>query len=357
MRARSMAARWRRRATLLWAPALTLAAVVYGTAVPAGAQSPVADFYKGRNVQAIVGYAPGSTFELYIRVLSRHIGRHIPGNPTVIVQHMPGAGSLTATNYLAAVAPKDGSVFGMPNPVNTIEPLLDPQRTKFDPRTFNWLGSLNSEISTCGFWAKDLRTLEDMKKREITVGSTGPASGSTIDARVLGELLKLRIKVVTGYRTLTDIKLAAERGEVDGFCGLVISALKTDFADDHKSGKLAVPIQMGLARHPEYQDIPNAFDMVTSEEDKAFFRLIFGPWSYGRPLFAPPGTPADRVAALRAALQATLADPEFQAEAKKVNMELRPLPADAIPPLVEAVLKTPEPVLVRARALLGVANR
>src|SRR5258705_13468572 len=134
----------------------------------AGAQTDaVSAFYRGRTVQAVVGYPPGSTFELYLRVFTRHAGKHIPGSPTVIIQHMPGAGSLAATNYLANIAPKDGSVFGMPNPVNTIEPLLDPQRTKFDPRTFNWIGNLNTEISTCSFWAKDLKSLEDIRKREV----------------------------------------------------------------------------------------------------------------------------------------------------------------------------------------------
>jgi hypothetical protein len=131
----------------------------------------------------VVGYTPGSTFELYLRMFVRHLGRHVPGNPNIVVQHMPGAGSLKATAYLAGVAPRDGSVIGIINPVTTIEPMIDPANTKFDPRTFNWLGSLNSEISTCGFWAKDLRTLADLKRREVVVGSTGPASGSTVDAK------------------------------------------------------------------------------------------------------------------------------------------------------------------------------
>jgi tripartite-type tricarboxylate transporter receptor subunit TctC len=322
----------------------------------AAAQEPGA-FYKGRTVQAVIGYPPGSTFELYMRVYTRHVGRHIPGNPTVIIQHMPGAGSLTATNYLATIAAKDGSVFGMPNPVNTIEPLLDPQRTKFDPRQFAWIGNLNTEISTCSFWAKDLKTLADLRKREVTVGSTGPASGSTIDAVVLGRLLGLKIKVVTGYRVLSDIRLASERGEVDGFCGLLVSALKTDFADPWKSGVLSVPVQMGLAKHPDIADVPNAYDLVTSEEDKQLFRLIFGPWAYGRPIFAPPGTPADRVAALRAAFKATLADPEFVAETKKLNIEITPMDGDKIVPIIDGIFKTPGPVLARARALLGFDKR
>ncbi len=342
----------RRIRTTLVAAALAIAA----PAIDASAQD-APTFYKGRTVQAVVGYPPGSTFELYLRVFIRHVGKHIPGNPTVIIQHMPGAGSLTATTYLANVANKDGSVFGMPNPVNTIEPLLDPARTKFDARQFAWIGNLNTEISTCSFWAKDLKSIDDMRKREVTVGSTGPASGSTIDAVVLGNLLGLKIKVVTGYRVLTDIKLASERGEVDGFCGLLVSALKTDYATEWKSGRISVPVQMGLSKHADIANVPNAFDLVTNEEDKQLFRLIFGPWAYGRPLFAPPGTPADRLATLRAAFKATLADPEFIAETRKLNMEINPMDGEKIAGVIDGILKTPEPVLMRARALLGVDKR
>ena len=335
----------------------TLAIVVPLAAAQSTAQEDAAKFYKGRTVQAVVGYGPGSTFELYLRILTRHIGRHIPGNPTVVVQQMPGAGSLKATNYLAAVAPKDGSVFGMVNPVNTVEPLIDPKNSRFDPRSFVWLGSLNSEISTCAFWNKELRTLDDLTKREVVVGSTGPASGSTIDARVLGALVGIKFRVVPGYPTLNDIKLAAERGETDGFCGLLVSALKTDYWDQYKSGRMTVPVQMGLAKHPEFPDIPNAYELVTRDEDRQLFQLIFGPWSYGRPLFAPPGTDPARVAVLRAALAATLKDPAYLAEAKKINMEIQPTSPDTIAKLVDQILRTPAPVVERARQVLGVANR
>jgi tripartite-type tricarboxylate transporter receptor subunit TctC len=326
-------------------------------AAPANAQGDVAGFYKGRTVQAVVGYSPGSTFELYLRVLTRHLGKHIPGSPNIVVQHMPGAGSLKATNYLAGVAPKDGSVFGMPNPVNTIEPLIDPKNSRFDPRAFVWLGSLNTEISTCAFWAKDLRTLDDLKKREVIVGSTGPASGSTIDARVLAALTGVKFKVVTGYGNLNDIRLASERGETDGFCGLLVSALKTDYWAQYKSGRMAVPVQMGLSQHAEFPNIPNAFELVTRDEDRQLFRLIFGPWSYGRPLFAPPGTAPERVAALRAAVAAVVKDPAYVAETKKINMEIQYTPPDTIARLVDEILRTPAPVVERARKVLGVANR
>jgi tripartite-type tricarboxylate transporter receptor subunit TctC len=285
------------------------------------------------------------------------MGRHVPGHPNIIIQHMPGAGSLKATNYLASVAAADGSVFGMPNPVNTTEPLIDPERTKFDPRKFQWLGSLNTETATCGFWAKDISKADDLKKRQIVVGSTGPASGSTIDAKALAALLKLDIKIVSGYPGLTEVRLAAERGEVDGHCGLLVSSIKTDVWDQYKSGKIKVPLQMGLTRHPDLGDVPNAYDLVTSEEDRALFRLIFGPWSYGRPLMAPPNTPPDRVAALRNAVQATLKDPAFQADAKRLNLEVQPVGHEAIARTVDELFRTPEPVLQRARTMLGVSAR
>jgi hypothetical protein len=245
----------------------------------------------------------------------------------------------------------------MPNPVNTIEPLIDPKNSRFDPRSFVWLGSINSEISTCAFWAKDLRKLDDLKKREVVVGSTGPASGSTVDARMLAALIGIKFRVVPGYRTLTDIKLAAERGETDGFCGLLVSALKTDYWEQYKSGRMAVPIQMGVSKHKDFPGIPNAYELVSKEEDRQLFRLIFGPWSYGRPLFAPPGTPPARVAALRAAVAATLKDSAYLAETKKLNMEVQPTAPDAIAKLVDGILRTPAPVVERARQILRVQNR
>ena len=320
-------------------------------------QDEVASFYRGRTVQAVVGYTPGSTFELYLRTFARHLGRHIPGNPLIVVQHMPGAGSLKATGYLAGVAPRDGSVIGIINPVTTIEPMIDPANAKFDARTFNWMGSLNTEISTCAFWNKDLRTLVDLKRRTIVVGSTGPASGSTVDARVLGPLAGIDFKVVTGYPGLTEVRLAAERGEVDGHCGLLVSALKTDVWDAFKAGRVAVAVQMGLKKHVELPDVPNAYDLATKEEDRQLFRLIFGPWAFGRPLLAPPETPKDRVQALRKAFNDTVADPAFVEEAKKINMEIQPTAPDAIEKVVDDILRTPQPVIERARVLLGAQNR
>jgi tripartite-type tricarboxylate transporter receptor subunit TctC len=323
----------------------------------ASADDPVAGFYGGRTVQAIVGYTPGSTFEFYLRAFVNHFARHLPGNPTIVIQHMPGAGSLKATAYLAKLAPKDGSVFGIINPVNTVEPLLDPANARFDPRTFMWIGSLNSEISTCAFWSKDLKTLADLRHRVVVVGSTGPSSGSTVDARMLGPLAGINFKIVTSYPGLSEVRLAAQRGEVDGHCGLQASAIKSLLWDDFQAGRFSVPVQLGLRKHPDLPDVPNAYDLAVSEDERALFRLNFGPWSYGRPLLAPPGTPQDRVKALRGAFTATLSDPQFIAEAHRLNLEIQPTAADRIETLVADILRTPAPVVERARIMLGVQNR
>jgi tripartite-type tricarboxylate transporter receptor subunit TctC len=337
---------------------LTLAvAAVAAMSGDARAQQDPTAFYRGRTLQAIVGYTPGSTFELYLRTAVRYLGRHVSGNPSIVVQHMPGAGSLKATAYLAQVATRDGSVIGMPNPVNTTEPLIDPANAKFDPRAFNWLGSLNSEISTCGFWSRDLKTLSDLKRRVVVVGSTGPSAGSTVDAKVLGPLAGINFKVVTGYPGLAEVRIAAERGEVDGYCGLLVSSIKTDVWEAYKAGRVSVPVQMGLAKHAELPDVPNAYDLAGTEDDRALFRLIFGPWSFGRPLLAPPDVPKERVEALRAAFKALVTDPEFVGEAKRINMEIQPTGPDAIAKVVDEILRTPAPVVERARVLLGVANR
>ena len=336
------------------------ASLLAGVMSPGGGAANAQDaaaFYRGKTIQAVIGYPPGSTFELYLRLFTQHMTRHVPGQPNIIVQHMPGAGSLKATGYLATVAARDGLTIGMPNPVNTIEPLIDPERSKFDPRRFNWLGSLNSEISTCGIWNKAIKTVDDLKSKQVAVGATGPSSGSAVDAKVLAALLGFNFKVVTGYPGLTEVRLASNRGEVDGYCGLLVSSIKTDTADDYKSGRMTVAIQMGLKKHDEFPNVPNAFDLVTKEEDRQLFRLIFGPWTYGRPLLAPPDVPADRVAALRNAVKATLDDPQFRAEAKKINLEIQPAAPDAIGKVLADIYATPQPVLERARDLLGVKNR
>lgn len=333
--------------------AATIAVLGACVAAPAKAN----DFYAGKTVRMVVGYPPGTAFEIYARALIRHMNRHIPGQPTMILQNMPGAGSLNATSWLANIAPRDGSVLAMPNPVNTTEPLLNPEIAKFDPRTFTWIGSMNAERSTCGFWATDVKTIDDLRKRELVIAASGPTAGSTIDAKALRALLGLKFKIVPGYPGLAEMQIAGQRGEADGYCGVLGSMLKSIYWDDYQAGRFRVPIQMGLEKHPQFPDTPNAYDAVQSDEDRQVFKLIFAPWSYGRPIAGPPQMPADRTAALRAAFHATMADPAFLEEARKLNIEINPISHEEISRLVAELFRTPAAVVERTRRVLEIEQR
>lgn len=312
-----------------------------------------ADYYTGKTIRMVVGYPPGTAFEIYARTLIHHMPKQLPGQPVMILQNMPGAGSLNATNWLANVAPKDGTVLAMPNPMNTTEPILNPKGPKFDARQFTWIGSMNSERSTCGFWSEKVKSLVDLKKDQIIIAASGPAAGSTIDAKALQNLLGLNFRIVPGYPGLADMQLSAQRGESDGYCGVLVSMLKSIYWDDYKQGRFKIPIQMGLEKHPDLPDVPNAFDMV-SEEDKKVFSLIFAPWTYGRPIAAPPGLSSEVTKILRTGFHKTLAMPEFAAESKKLNMEINPIAGEQIEKLVAELYNTPEETVARTRKILNI---
>jgi tripartite-type tricarboxylate transporter receptor subunit TctC len=291
-------------------------------------------------------------------MLVRHMPRNMAGQPTIIVQNMPGAGGLTSTNHIANVATPDGLTIAMLNPVNTTEPLLQPDVAKFDPQKFNWIGSMNQEVGTCAFWGNKARNVADLKAREIVLGGTGPAAGSTLDAKTLQSLLGFNFRMVLGYPGLLEVRLAAEKAEVDGFCGLLVSSLKVDVWDQFKAGQFRVLLQTGVQKHPDLPaDIPNVFDLAPDEESRQIMRLVFAPWAFGRPLMAPANVPADRLAALRAAFRATLDDAGFKEEARKTNLEVQPLPPEEISKLVAAIYATPKPVVERTRKILGIDQR
>ena len=326
--------------------------------IKALAQDTAAAFYAGKTIRVIVGYPPGSTFDTYARMLVRHMPRNMAGQPTIIVQNMPGAGGLTSTNHIANVATPDGLTIAMLNPVNTTEPLLQPDVAKFDPQKFNWIGSMNQEVGTCAFWGNKARNVADLKAREIVLGGTGPAAGSTLDAKTLQSLLGFNFRMVLGYPGLLEVRLAAEKAEVDGFCGLLVSSLKVDVWDQFKAGQFRVLLQTGVQKHPDLPaDIPNVFDLAPDEESRQIMRLVFAPWAFGRPLMAPANVPADRLAALRAAFRATLDDAGFKEEARKTNLEVQPLPPEEITKLVAAIYATPKPVVERTRKILGIDQR
>lgn len=337
---------------LLLPLSLSLCAGLAGSAL---AQETVAGFYAGKTVRILVGYPPGSTFDNYARAAMRHIGRHIPGNPTVIVQNMPGAGGLTATSNAANVAAADGLTLALINPVNAMEPILNPDVAKFDARQFKWIGSMNTEVGTCAFWGGRIKSFDDLKTQSATLGATGPSSGSTLDAKTIQGVFGLNMKMVLGYPGLNEVRMAAENKEVDGYCGLQVSSIKATLWEPFKQGKFHVVVQTGLARHPDMPaSIPSVFELAPDEAARQTMKLIFSPWAYGAPIMAPPNTPDDRVAALRQAFTAMMNDPLLKEEAQKMNLELQPMEPARIAQLVSEAYATPSDIVIRARKLLGI---
>ncbi len=338
------------------------AAILFGAALGLGvasvSPSAVAQetFYKGRDVSLYVGTTAGGGFDLYGRLIARHMGRHIPGEPNVVVRNMAGAGGIVLVNYMLGPAARDGSNIAILNPTMTTAPFLQPAAAKWDSREFVWLGSANQEISTCAFWpGSGVRELADITgaKQEVIIGALGPATGSTIDAITLRALLGWKWKIVPGYPGLADAMKAAETGEVHGVCGVAVSTLKARLWDQVQSGAVRVMVQTSLRNHAELPKVANAFDLTTNPESKQVMELVFGPWLFGRPFITTPGAPAERTTLLRTAFREVLSDPQLLAEAKKANVEINYSPPEEISDFVQRLYQIPGPVRERARTLVS----
>ena len=319
----------------------------------ASAQS-VADFYRGRTLTLQIGLPPGGGYDLYSRMLAKHYGRFVPGNPVVVPKNMPGAGGMLASNYLANVAPHDGSEIAMIASSALLTPLFGDEKAKFDPRKFTWLGSMNDDVSSCGVWyTTGVTKFEDMMSKEVTFGASGPAAITAIHAEVLKNLLGAKAKVIMGYTGTKDVNLAMQRGEVGGSCGLTVSSLETQWRDEWHDGKLKIIIQMGAHDHPALKGVPNIYTFAKSADDTKVLHLVFDQSILGRPLLAPPGVPADRIKALREALIATLKDPQFLADAEKAKMEITPASAEEIEQLLATFYSYPKAIIEKAKEVQG----
>jgi tripartite-type tricarboxylate transporter receptor subunit TctC len=331
---------------------VTIAALLI--AAQAHAQAP-ADFYKGRTVDLYVGYSVGGGYDLYARVLARHIGSHIPGNPTIVVKNMEGAGSLRLANWLYRVAPKDGSVFATIGRGTGFDPLLGVPAAQFDAPKFTWIGSGNHEVSVCVAYEGNsgITTFADLHTKEMTVGGTGASSDTDQFPRVLNGVLGTKMKVVSGYPGGNDIVLAMERGEVQGRCGWSWSSVKSTHGAMVAANKLHVLLQLALHTHPELPGVPVVVDLASNDEERQILRLIFARQVMGRPFLAPPGIPADRAAALRAAFMDTMTDPAFLAEAEKAQLEVNPVAGEDLQKLVAEIYGAPPEVAKKAAQLLS----
>ena len=334
---------------------LSAAAAAIFMAASAQAQGP-ADFYRGRNVDLYVGYSVGGGYDLYSRVLARHLGHHIPGDPTIVVKNMEGAGSLRLANWLYRIAPKDGSVIGMIGRGTGFDPVLGQQAAQFDGTKFTWIGSANDEVSVCVSYAgrSGITRFEDLLTKEMTVGGTGASADTDQFPRVLNGVLGTKMKIVSGYPGGTDVVLAMERGELQGRCGWSWSSVKATHGAWIAEKKLNVLVQLSLQKHPELPDVPLVIDLAKTDEQRQILKLIFARQVMGRPFLAPPGIPAERAEALRNAFMATMTDPAFVADAEKAQLEVNPVAGDDLQKLVAEIYRTPPEVAKKAAQLLAV---
>ncbi len=328
-------------------------ALVTASSLPAAAQ-PAADFYRGKTVSVIVGFPPGGGYDANSRVLARHMGRFIPGNPTVVASNMPGAGSLVAANHMYNAAPKDGTAFVIIASSVAVEPFLNNDKARFDPLKFGWLGSMSQEASYCGVWQRpgNAASWADVMKTETVFGGGAPSAITSQHPQILMHVLGAKIKVITGYQGSRDINLAMNRGEVHGTCGMFSSSIKTSWLREVKSGELKLVMQVGAKKSLEFGDIPHVFDFAKTEEDRGVLDFHFGQLLMSRPYATPPGIPDDRLKVLREAFHATMKDKEFLAEAEKAGLDIDPVSADEITALLTRFSKFPKNILERSKAVI-----
>jgi tripartite-type tricarboxylate transporter receptor subunit TctC len=341
------------RASVSLFSAALIVVITICTTEPARAQS-VEEFYANTNVSLYIGYSVGGGYDLYGRLVARHIGRHIPGNPTVVPVNMEGAGSLRLANWLYSAAPRDGSVIGTVNQGAAFTPLLGEREfAEYDPAEFIWLGSANDEITVCVAMDRTgISSLDQLYDEELIIGGTGPGADEYFLHELLRGVLDVRIRSITGYPGGNEINAAMERGEVDGRCGWSWASIKVTKPDWLEQEMIHVLLQLGLQKHPELPDIPLIMDLADTEQDRQLLALVMASGPFGRPFLAPPDVPADRAAALEAAFSATVVDPDFLAEAKTLRAEIRPVSSAALIRLLSDVYATSPELVERARAML-----
>jgi tripartite-type tricarboxylate transporter receptor subunit TctC len=314
---------------------------------PALARS-VEDFYRGKTITLVVGFDSGGGYDIYARLLARHMTKHIPGNPAIVTQNMPGAGSLRAAQYLFSAAPKDGTTIGTFGRQMGIAPLLQ-TNAQYDGTRFNWLGSITNEVTTCIAWyTAAVKTWQDLLHTPITMGGDGPGADPDVFALLYRNIFDAKIKLVSGYHGTVPLVLAMERGETDGLCGYSWSTIKSKHQQWLKERKINILIQAALKKEREIGDVPLALDLAKTDEQRQILKLFLTSQETARPFAAPPDIPEDRKAALMAAFDATMSDPEFRTEAGRANLDVKPLAGNTIAELLTELYAMPKSILQKA---------
>jgi tripartite-type tricarboxylate transporter receptor subunit TctC len=329
-----------------------LLALVSADVAPAHADD-VADFYKGKVITLTVSASAGGGYDTLARTVARFLGKHVPGQPVVIVRNMAGAGGMAATNFLYGTADKDGSHIGLLQNNAAFEPLLGAKEARYDATKFNWLGTPSVETGMLAVWhAVPVSALDEARQREITVAAAGLNSPPAFQARLFNALFGLRLKIVTAFPGQTEAFYAMERGEIEGYAGVLYSALQVAKPDWLSQKTIKPLLYYGPDQRPELSGVPYAPAIAAKEDDRLLLDAAFAPLALGRPLVMPPGVPADRVAAMRKALAETFADPAFTAESKRLVLGAdTPRSGDAIEAVIKRVYATPRQVLERWQAL------
>jgi tripartite-type tricarboxylate transporter receptor subunit TctC len=335
--------------------AFGIAAIAVSFAQSARADA-VADFYKGKQINVVVGYGPGGGYDVYTRHLLRHMPRFVPGNPTMVVQNMPGAGSLRAANFVANAAPKDGTTLVVMGAPAALEPLFGNKDAKFETLKLNWIGNMIRDTAACGTWHNSgITSLKQIinAKEPVVFGSSGQGSYSNQHALVLKHMLGANLRVISGFKGIKDMGLALERGELQAQCALALSTAKAAFDGNVQRGELKFLVQFGKEDHPYFRGAPNFYKMIKTDEQRRVADLFFGISEIARPLLGPPGMPPEIVAALRKAMAQAVADKAFREEAEKQGLPIEFVSGEDTADVFVEFYKTPPALVAKAREIMG----
>jgi tripartite-type tricarboxylate transporter receptor subunit TctC len=316
----------------------------------ASAQDAIASFYRGKTITIGVGFTAGGGYDLHARTLARHMGKHIPGNPNIVVKNVPGAAGLVLANQLYNAAPKDGTEIATFDRAIPLEPLVAPERARFDSLKLNWIGSTDNDVSTCFSWhTSPVKTFADVLQRELVVGGTGTGGNAHFYPKVLNAVLGAKFKVVPGYPGSAEVLLAMERGETEGFCSMGFVTLEYTRPDWVRDKKVNQLVQLGLSKNKNHMDVPLAVDLARNETDRRVLEFVVSPNLFARPFVAPPGVPPERVAALRKAFNDTFDNPDYLAEAAQRKMQVLLVRGDEIDSVLKRIFSMPRSVMDRVR--------
>jgi tripartite-type tricarboxylate transporter receptor subunit TctC len=318
---------------------------------PVAAQ-PGGDTFAAKSVAMIIGFGPGGGYDLWGRTVGRHIGRHLPGAPTVIPQNMPGAGSYAAASYIFNIAPKDGSVLGIIARDAALGPLSGATGARFDPTRLSWIGTPTKETNVCvAYHTSQVKSVLDLYDKQLIVGDTGPGTGTRSYPKALNELLGMKFKLVGGFPASSDVFLAMERGEVEGICES-LDSIKIRRPDWIPTRKISILFQGGAEPNPELDGVPFVLDLALTGEQRQAIEFLYAGQGIGRPFVAPPDLPPDRLKMLRDAFKATMTDPAFVAEAQKSKLDLEPEDGDHLAVLIAKIYATPKPIVDKITGMI-----